>query len=199
MTKLGSRIDTRTSTWRGGVYDSFRYHINIYIYIYTLIILLGAAWSSLVRREMVYTTFLPNGPLTRYFKLRIAHTPGMPGAFSPPPTSKETASWRSRHASRHVRHARAVMHVGIANPRWRGKRSRHSRRMRNPQFQVSGKRPMLPTFPCIVFHLDNFMKNLWYVNFHNVTVRQTDRQNKRQTDGQTTQQGCTHNLHRWRG
>ena len=34
------------------------------------------------------------------------------------------------------------MHVGIANPRWRGKRSRQSRRMRNPQFYVSGKRPM---------------------------------------------------------
>ena len=34
------------------------------------------------------------------------------------------------------------MHVGIANMRWRGKRSRHSRRMRNPQFYVSGKRPM---------------------------------------------------------
>ena len=35
--------------------------------------------------------------------------------------------------------ARAVMHVGIANPRWQGK---HSRRMRNPQFYVCGKRPM---------------------------------------------------------
>ena len=32
------------------------------------------------------------------------------------------------------------MHVGIANPRWRGKRSRHSRCMRNPQFYASGKR-----------------------------------------------------------
>ena len=40
------------------------------------------------------------------------------------------------------RPARAVMHVGIANPRWRGKRSRHSRRMRNPQFYVPGKRPI---------------------------------------------------------
>ena len=49
---------------------------------------------------------------------------------------------RSLHASRHVRHPRALMHVGIANPRWRGKRSRNSRRMRNPQFYVSGKRPM---------------------------------------------------------
>ena len=50
--------------------------------------------------------------------------------FPPPPNLKETDSERSRHASRHVRHARAVMHVGIAYPRWRGKRSRHSRRMR---------------------------------------------------------------------
>ena len=31
-------------------------------------------------------------PLTRYIKLRIAHAPGIPGTFSPPPTSKETAS-----------------------------------------------------------------------------------------------------------
>ena len=34
------------------------------------------------------------------------------------------------------------MHVGIANPGWRGKRSRHSRRIRNLQFYISGKRPM---------------------------------------------------------
>ena len=61
---------------------------------------------------------------------------------SPPPTSKETASKRSRHASRHVGDARAVMHIGIANPRWWGKRSRHSRRMRNPRFYLSGKRSM---------------------------------------------------------
>ena len=49
----------------------------------------------------------------------------------------------SRHASRHVRHARAVMHVGISfEIGGGGKRSRHSRRMRNLQFYVSGKRPM---------------------------------------------------------
>ena len=41
----------------------------------------------------------------------------------------------------YLRHARAVMHVGIANPRWRAKRSRHYRRMRKPQFYISGKRP----------------------------------------------------------
>ena len=50
-----------------------------------------------------------HGPLTKYLKLQVAHAPGMPGTFSPP------------HASRHVRHARDVMHVGIDNSRWRGK------------------------------------------------------------------------------
>ena len=49
---------------------------------------------------------------------------------------------RSRQASRHVRHASVVMHVGIANPQWRGKRSRHFRRMRNPQIYVSGKKAL---------------------------------------------------------
>ena len=86
--------------------------------------------------------YLCIGPLARYAKSRVAHTAGMPGTFSPPPTSKKTASWGSRHASRHVHHARAVMHDGIATPRWRGKRSRHSQRLRNLQFYVSGKRPM---------------------------------------------------------
>ena len=33
-----------------------------------------------------------HGPLIRYVKLRVAHAPVVPGMFSPPPTSKETAS-----------------------------------------------------------------------------------------------------------
>ena len=41
-----------------------------------------------------------------------------------------------------MRDARALIHVGIANPRWHGKRSRHLRRMRNQQLYVSGKRPV---------------------------------------------------------
>ena len=49
-----------------------------------------------------------HGPLTRYVKFGVAHAPGMLGTFSLSPTSKET-----------VRDTRAVMHVGIANPRWR--------------------------------------------------------------------------------
>ena len=55
-----------------------------------------------------------------------------------------TVGKRSRHASRHVRDARAEMHAGVANWRFplssREKHSRHSWRMRNPQFYVSGKK-----------------------------------------------------------
>ena len=51
-------------------------------------------------------------------------------------------------------HAHAVMHARIANSKlWQGKRSRHSRRMRNSQFYVSGKRPMKPD------ELDPLIKN----------------------------------------
>ena len=64
----------------------------------------GSEWCV---RTMV--TSLSHGPLTRYVKLWVEHAPGMPGTFSPSPTSKETVSWRSRH----VRHARAVTHVGM--------------------------------------------------------------------------------------
>ena len=55
-----------------------------------------------------------------------------------------TAGYRSRHASRHVRHARAVMHAGIDKKRFPLKwvAGKRSRRMRNPQFYVSDKRPM---------------------------------------------------------
>ena len=42
-----------------------------------------------------------------------------------------------------MRHSRAVMHVGIANPWWWGKRSRHSRCVRYPQFYVHGKRSIV--------------------------------------------------------
>ena len=80
-----------------------------------------------------------HGPLTRLVNLRVAHAPGMPGTF--------------RDLGMH--HDTCVTHVpwcmpgsltcGVLWRRWRGKCSRHSRRMRNTQFGVSGKRPMFPT------------------------------------------------------
>ena len=84
---------------------------------------------------------LLHGPLTRYVKLQVAHAPGMPGTFSHPPQVRDPD----------MHHGTCVTHVPWCMPgsltsvflwgRWRGKRSRHSHRMRNPQFCVSGKRP----------------------------------------------------------
>ena len=49
--------------------------------------------------------------------------------------------------------------------RWRGKRSRHSRRMRNPQFYVSGKRPIASqiTDHAIAFsiHCSKYLREQW--------------------------------------
>ena len=86
-----------------------------------------------------------------------------------PPTSKEIDSYWSRNVSRHVRHVRAVMHVGIANTRWRGKRSRHSRRMHNPQFYVSGKRPM----DMIIWHSDELFYRFKIIAFESTTTTTT--------------------------
>ena len=72
-------------------------------------------------------------------KLRVVHVPGM---FSPPP----------RVSDPDMHHGTCVTHVpwcmlgsltsGFLWSRWQGKCSRHSQRMRNPQFYISGKRPM---------------------------------------------------------
>ena len=53
-----------------------------------------------------------HGPLTRYEKIASAHAQGNAGKVFP-----ATGDKQSRHASRHVRDARAVTHAGIAN--WR--------------------------------------------------------------------------------
>ena len=83
-----------------------------------------------------------SGPLTRYVKLRVAHAPVMTGTFSTQPPVSDP----------NMHHGTCVMHLLLCMPgaltsgflwsRWRGKRSRHSWRMRNPQFYVSGERPM---------------------------------------------------------
>ena len=82
------------------------------------------------------------GPLARYVKLRVAHALGMPGTFSPPPRISDP----DMHQGTCVTHVpwciSGSLTSGFLWNRWRGKRSRHSRRMRNLQFYVSGKRPI---------------------------------------------------------
>ena len=81
-----------------------------------------------------------HGPLARYEKLRMRRE--CRERFPPPPQFSDPD----------MHHGTCVKHVPWCMPgsltsgflwsRWRGKRSRHSRRMRNPRFCVSGKRPM---------------------------------------------------------
>ena len=98
--------------------------------------------------RFVFVLIQCNAPLPWCVKLRVAHAPGMPRSFSPPP----------RVSDPDLHHGTCLTHVPWCMPgsltngflwgRWRGKRPRYSRRMRNPQFYVSDKRPMLHTTSC---------------------------------------------------
>ena len=80
------------------------------------------------------------GALTRYAKLRAVHAPGMPGTFSRP-------AWISNSDMHQVTCIKACMLGSLTSgflwSWWRGKRFRHSGRMRSPQIYVSGKRPII--------------------------------------------------------
>ena len=79
-------------------------------------------------------------------KLRVTHALRMPGTFP----SATTGSDPDMHHGTCVTHVpwcmTGLLTSGFLWNWWRGKRSRHSRRMRNTQFHVSGKRPIVPTF-----------------------------------------------------
>ena len=79
-----------------------------------------------------------HGPLAKYAKLRVAHAPGMPGTSFP-----ATAGQRSRHASRHVRDARAVMHAGIA------------------KYRFPFKSVVVKTFPAFLVHAQPASLRIW--------------------------------------
>ena len=93
-------------------------------------------WDMLLNIDSGNGLAPSHGPLARYVKSQIAHAPGMPGTFSPPP----------RFSDPGMHHGTCVIPGSLTSgflwSRWRGKSSRHSRRMRNPQFYVSGKRPI---------------------------------------------------------
>ena len=121
-------------------------------YIVNIFLSIRAVWNRIVIdlyfTSCMYSVF--HGLLTRYVKLRVVQAPGMPGTFSP--------STRVRDSNMH--HGTCVTHVPWCMPgslttgflwnRWQGKRSWHSRRMRNPQFYVSVKRPIDMALLCAV-------------------------------------------------
>ena len=86
-----------------------------------------------------------HGPLTRYVNLRVAHAPGRPETFSPPPRISDP----DMHHCTCATHVPWCMPVSLTNgfiwSRWKGKRSRRTPRMCDPHFYVyvSGKRPIM--------------------------------------------------------
>ena len=109
-----------------------------------------------------------HGPLARYVKLRVAHAPGITGTISPPPQVSDPDT----------HHGTCVTHVPWCMPgsltsgfpwiRLQGKRSRHSRRMRNLQFYVSGKNHMAKRSLSYYFHVTNedWLQNIWMFQFN---------------------------------
>ena len=89
----------------------------------------GGMWSACV-----------HGPLARYVKLRVVHAPGMPVTFSPPPWVSDPDMHHGTCVPHEPRYRSGSLTSGFLWSRWRESVSRHSRRMRNPQFYVSGKR-----------------------------------------------------------
>ena len=83
-----------------------------------------------------------HGLLTRYVKLWAAHAPGMPEMFSPPPMVSDPDMHRGTCVTHVPWCMTGSLTSGFLWSRWRWKPSRHSRHMRNPQFYLSGKRPM---------------------------------------------------------
>ena len=82
------------------------------------------------------------GPFTRYTKFRVVHAPEMSGTFSPPPWVSDPDMHHGTCEAHVPWCLPGLQTIGFLWSRWRGKRSWHSRRMRNPQFYVYGKRPM---------------------------------------------------------
>ena len=84
-----------------------------------------------------------HGPLARYVNLRVAYASGMSGTFFPPPQPSDP----DMHQGTCVTYAPWCMPWSLTGgflwSWWWGKRSWHSQRMRNAQFYVSGKRPIV--------------------------------------------------------
>ena len=107
--------------------------------VLTVIVLM---WHTVVT-DRVCTMYF-NGPLTRCIKLRVAHEPGMPGmpgTSSPPRLQRQPlVNDPDMHQGTCVTHVPWCMSGSLT--RGGEKTFRHSRRLRNPQFYVSDKRPM---------------------------------------------------------
>ena len=108
-----------------------RYHWHIYCPLgsFTDFVVAGVSVA-------VFSRYWLHGPLIRYVKLRVAHAPGM---FSPSPRVSDPDTHHGTRVTYVSWCMPGSLTSGFLSSRWWGKRFLHSRRMRNPQFYVSGK------------------------------------------------------------
>ena len=95
-----------------------------------------------------------NGPLARYAKLRVAHAPGMPGTFSPPPR----VSYPGMHHARASRTCR-----GACQDRYLA-----------DSFEVGGGEngPGIPG-ACATRNFTYLVRGPWYI-IHSVPIRSSN-------------------------
>ena len=81
-------------------------------------------------RTNKYLVHIPlHGPLARFVKLLVAHAPGMPGPFSPPPQVSEPDMHHDPCVTNVPWCMPGSLTSGFSRSLWRKKRSRHSRYM----------------------------------------------------------------------
>ena len=97
------------------------------------------------------------GPLARYVKLRAVHAPGTLETFFPPPRVSDPDMHRSTCVTHVPWCIPRSLNSGFLWCRWRGK---CSRRVRNPQFYVSGKSPLEERVWWIVA-VHSYLSNSW--------------------------------------
>ena len=113
--------------------------IQILIFIAAKYYILSTSFTSFI---VVILEVSDHGPLAGYVKLQVAHAPGMPVTFSPPPRVCDPDMHHGTCETRVPLCMTGSLTSGFIWSRWRGQRYWHSRFMRNPQLYVSGKRPM---------------------------------------------------------
>ena len=87
----------------------------------------------------LFDWWIINGLLVRYVNVQVARAPEMPGTFSLSPRVSDTDMHRGTCVTQVPWCMSELLTSDFLWSWWRRKRSRHSRRMRNPQFYVSGK------------------------------------------------------------
>ena len=91
-------------------------------------------------RKNIEQLLQPMGPLARYVKLWVVHAPGMPGTSSPPLRVCDPDMHHGTCVTRLAWCMTGSITIRFLWSWWRGKRSRHSRRICNMHFCVSRKR-----------------------------------------------------------